>query len=220
LKRFFTCLLLAFASSTATAQTVRFVPSFGNEALELNSSYTLHDGTDVNIETLRFYISNMEISNKDVLVWKEADSYHLLDASKSESLQFPVPFEKGDKLVFLLGTDSLTNVSGAMGGALDPSNGMYWAWNSGYINFKLEGTSPVCQTRNNGFEFHLGGYAYPNATVQQIELPITGNVIKVDVEAFLNQINLEKENMIMSPGLEAVTLAKKAATIFHFKYEK
>ena len=211
---------LAFVSISASAQSVRFVPSFGDEELKLDTNYILRNGTEVKIETLRFYISNVEVHKNGEAVWMESASYHLLDAAKPESLQLSIPIDKGDKLVFLLGTDSVTNVSGVMGGDLDPSKGMYWAWNSGYINFKLEGTSPVCQTRNNTFEFHLGGYAYPQATVQRIELPITGKLIQVDVEAFLNQINLGKENRVMSPSTDAVELAKKAASIFHFKDEE
>lgn len=196
------------------------MPSFGEQELKLDTTYLLHSGIEVKIETLRFYISNLEIYKNGAVVWKEKDSHHLLDAATPESLKFPVPIDKGDKLVFLLGTDSVTNVSGAMGGALDPSNGMYWAWNSGYINFKLEGTSSVCVTRNNGFEFHLGGYTREHATVQQIELLITGNEILVDLKAFLSQVSLAEQNKIMSPGTEAVLLSQKAASIFRFKNEK
>ena len=93
-----------------------------------------------------------------------------------------------DQLAFDIGIDSITNVSGAMGGDLDPTKGMYWTWQSGYINFKLEGTSPDCPARKNEFQFHLGGYAYPNASVQKIALTATGqgNInVQMNLDMFL-----------------------------------
>jgi hypothetical protein len=35
---------------------------------------------------------------------------------------------------FLLGVDSLKNVSGIQTGALDPAKGMFWTWNTGLCN--------------------------------------------------------------------------------------
>ena len=66
-----------------------------------------------------------------------------------------------DAIQFNLGIDSLTNVSGALGGDLDPTKGMYWTWQNGYVNFKLQGTSDLCNNPKNEFEFHLGGYLKP-----------------------------------------------------------
>ncbi|MFM1875276.1 MAG: hypothetical protein RL266_1013 [Bacteroidota bacterium] len=172
---------------------------------------------------LRFYISRVQLLNEEEVVWQESDSYHLIDVADSASLEFRLPSGfKANGLSFLLGTDSLANVSGALGGDLDPSKGMYWAWNSGYINFKLEGTSPVCTSRNNQFQFHLGGYAYPNATVQELMFPISGSSITVlvDVAQLLATIDLKVSSVIMSPGAEAVALSEQAATIFRVKDEE
>jgi hypothetical protein len=209
--------LLMFQVGQAQSADFQFV--FGSKALKIDSSYVVSQ-TQISIETIRFYVSGVALYKGGSLVWKEAESYHLIDALKTESLRIATPEVDADKMVFLIGTDSLTNVSGAMGGDLDPSKGMYWAWNSGYINFKLEGTSSVCDTRNNAFQFHLGGYAYPNSTVQSVELERTSNTILVDVKAFLEGIDLANDNTVMSPGQEAVTLAKRTATIFRMKNEE
>ena len=212
-------MIITLLGQLAWGQSIRFEPVFGSKKMQIDSVYSVND-TEVSLQVLRFYVSEIEFYKSDSLVWKEADSYHLIDASRNESLDIRTTEIDADRLVFLLGTDSLTNVSGAMGGDLDPSKGMYWAWNSGYINFKLEGTSSVCDTRNNAFQFHLGGYAYPNATVQSVELELTSNTILVDIKAFLQGIDLAKNNTVMSPGLEAVTLTKRTATIFKMKDEK
>ena len=60
-----------------------------------------------------------------------------------------------------------------MGGDLDPTKGMYWAWQSGYINFKMEGSCSQCLATKNNFEFHLGGYQQPFYAMQTIELNTT-----------------------------------------------
>ena len=122
-----------------------------------------------------------------------------------------------DQLQFNLGIDSATNVSGALGSDLDPTKGMYWAWQSGYINFKLEGTSPLCTTRNNEFQFHLGGYQKPNYCLQTLSFPINDASkihLNLDVQTILRQVDLRKTNHIMSPSAEAVLISKIVANAF------
>ena len=117
-----------------------------------------------------------------------------------------------------MGIDSLTNVSGAMGGDLDPTKGMYWTWQNGYINFKLEGFNAVCNTRNHFFQYHLGGYQSPFATVQTLVLPLKSKakevVVDVAIDKFLEEIDMSKTAEIMSPGAVAVELSKKLKGIF------
>jgi hypothetical protein len=62
--------------------------------------------------------------------------------------------------------DSARNVSGAQKGALDPNNGMFWTWNSGYIFTKLEGYSP--QSSSGGLVFHIGGFKSPDNTIRTV----------------------------------------------------
>lgn len=113
--------------------------------------------------------------------------------------------------MFHIGIDSATNVSGAMGGDLDPTKGMYWAWQSGYINVKIEGTSSVCNTRNHEFQFHLGGYLPPHYALQTLHFPVKNPQqiqIDIDIQKFLKNIDLARQNHIMSPSKEAVVLSK------------
>jgi hypothetical protein len=124
-----------------------------------------------------------------------------------------------NSIKFNLGIDSVTNVSGAMGGDLDPTRGMYWTWQSGYINFKLAGASNLCSTRKNQFQFHLGGYLSPYAALQTVTLNASGSAITVyfDVEKLLEGINLARQNEIMSPGEESIVISKLAAQAFRTK---
>ena len=87
---------------------------------------------------------------------------------------------------------------------------MYWTWQSGYINFKIEGTSPICKTRNHAFQWHIGGYKYPNTTIQEIKLPCTTKkdiVVVIDLKELLEQSSLVEHPEVMSPSKEAVRLS-------------
>jgi hypothetical protein len=222
-------LLVLFASIKLNAQTneflVKFKPIVKQQELSLNDTfYLLNNGKDtVQITKLKFYISAIELYNDKELVYTEKNSFHLIDASDTNSYSIKLkdlPNKAFNNIKFNLGIDSATNAKGALGGALDPTKGMYWAWHSGYINFKLEGTSNLCNTRNNAFEFHLGGFSYPNNSLQTIKLDVSNDkaaIINVDIAKFLAEVGLDKTNIIMTPSKTAVELSKQAAAIFSIK---
>ncbi|HRH38944.1 MAG TPA: hypothetical protein PK760_11390 [Flavobacteriales bacterium] len=214
------CLALATMSSVfALAQTriteLRFAPWWGEHALELGATQHMADGSSVRIDRLRFYVGTPVVAG-DSEAMLLPYTYHLVDASDSSTWRIACP-RAIDHI--LMGVDSLTNVSGVLGGDLDPTKGMYWAWNSGYINVKVEGTCSSSPYPKQEFELHLGGYLPPNATVQQIDLKGRGVgvvEVKVDVRAFLAQVDLASRCNVMSPGAEAVRLSRAAATMFVF----
>jgi hypothetical protein len=122
---------------------------------------------------------------------------------------------------FKLGVDSINNVSGAYGGDLDPTLGMYWTWQSGYINFKLEGFYTT-ENGNRKFQYHLGGYLNPFETVQEIRLDILISkkiLVIVDLEKFLKSIPAELPANIMSPGKNAKLLSELLIPIFSLENE-
>jgi len=198
-------------------RTITFHPHFGDEALELGKAYRTNDSTAVIIDTWRFYVSNFRWLRDGKTMGQEADSHHLIDVSDSASLSFQLNIPKeADALAFMLGIDSLMSVSGALGGDLDPTKGMYWTWHSGYINFKLEGSSASCPSKDKRFQFHLGGYLPPFYAAREVVLPITDGAMDIvaDLSAFLGQVNLRTQRSIMSPSADAVRLSEAAATIF------
>jgi hypothetical protein len=197
-----------------------FTPKFGSKELATGINLYYPEKNDsVTINTLKFYISNIQLTKNGQTVFAERDSYHLLDVSKKNSLElrFTIPDSLGfDKINFLTGIDSLTNNAGSMGGDLDPTNGMYWTWQSGYINFKMEGTSHLCKTRNNEFQFHIGGYNFPYNSVNSVTLNCINKNPEVvfDVRTFLNQIEIGEINEIMSPGNKAASISRIIANNF------
>ena len=215
------CFAQVLFSQTDKLYKLRISPVYGSTVLTLSEQPNILRAEDsLQITGLRFYLSYIELANKGKLVYQESNSFHLVDASVESSLlvSFSVPSKVTfDELRFDLGIDSLMNVSGAMGGDLDPTKGMYWTWQNGYINFKLEGKSTSCKSRNHEFQFHLGGYQNPFATLQRLHFAISNfedMTLKVDVKKLLDEIDLSRQDHVMSPGKSAVMLSKKAGQIF------
>jgi hypothetical protein len=221
-KRYLFIFLLIILSGDAFSQVpVIFRIVTRNTPFQLNSSFSDTNGTTIQVETLKFYISGIELYSKEQLVWKEPESYHLLDASSAASMNIALNAPLGiqyNTLRFNLGIDSLTNVSGAMGGDLDPTHGMYWTWQSGYINFKLEGQAS-CEGRRKEFQYHLGGYQNGFNAIQTISLRISQkeNIIDLDLEKLFSLIDYCKQPHIMSPGKTAVAISKTIAALFTTK---
>ncbi len=191
---------------------------FGAQPLQLHKSYISNKDT-LQISQFKFYISGLLMEFDDASVFKEKVSYHLIDIENPNSLQLPL-CKKGGKtitrIIFQIGIDSTASVSGALAGDLDPTNGMYWAWQSGYINTKIEGTSPSCKIRKNQFQFHIGGYLHPFYAIRKIELfPKEQSVeVTIDIAEFLSKVNLSETNSIMIPGKQAMELADLSTKMF------
>jgi hypothetical protein len=196
--------------------------NFQNEPLVLTDKKYITKANDTLIITkMKFYLSNVELELEDGSQFKESKSVHLLDAETLSSLEFNlknVPDLKIKKIKFNIGIDSLTNVSDKFDGDLDPLLGMYWAWNTGYINMKLEGKSSSCANIKKEFQFHIGGYLPKQNAIQEIEIIVPENkkLISIDVELskWLDLLKLKESNSIMIPGEKAITMANKYKNMF------
>lgn len=186
-----------------------------------NISFEIQSG-EYQIETFRFYLSDLEFYHDSQKVHTQKNSYHLIDSQSKMNIQeiISVPF---DSISFSIGIDSSTNVSGVMGGDLDPINGMYWAWQSGYINFKLEGKTNKSSQADHSFQFHIGGYSGRFATVQRVCARVNMSessseiVMMIYLEKLLDQVDWSKKPVIMRPCEEAVQMANSYQKIFKLK---
>lgn len=130
--------------NTSSTIKIIFKNKVKGSSIILNDSlYTNPFNEKYSITRLRYYVSNVCL-NGSVNNFKEKNSYHLIDESKKESQSFTITLPAGNytSLNFLLGVDSLHNVSGAQTDDLDPTKDMFWTWNSGYVMAKMEGNSP------------------------------------------------------------------------------
>lgn len=202
-----------------------FLLHYNNVPVKFGSPLISKNGDTLNIEILKCYISSIQLKFKNGNIYSEKNSFHLLDFENNNSISLPlnnVSVGEIEYVTFNLGIDSTTSVSGALAGDLDPSKGMYWAWQSGYINFKLQGTSSKCLTRKNQYQFHLGGYLQPYYALRKIKLPLqNGNKqiinVAIELDEFFSKINLSKTNTVMIPGKEAMSLSDLASEIFSIK---
>ena len=71
------------------------------------------------------------------------ESSHLVDAADPASLnlQFSTHIPSIASIRFNIGVDSQANAGGVHTGDLDPMLGMFWTWNTGYIDARLKGQS-------------------------------------------------------------------------------
>lgn len=208
------CALYAAQAQTGD-RTLYFDLRYGDHPLTLGTEERAPGGAII-VTTLRFYVGHLVAMHKGEVVWSD-ETYHLIDASDPGSLFIDVPeSDTIDVISFMLGVDSLTNVSGAFGGDLDPTKGMYWTWNSGYINLKLEGSCAARSTRKGEFQFHLGGYL-PRPHAQEITLLVrkAGAIeVHVDLARFFERVDVALEANVMSPGERALFLSEVAAQMF------
>lgn len=192
-----------------------FYPFYNHEPLQLGKSYYSENQKDyLAFSTFKLYISKLRFYNKGQRVHEAADSFYLIDANDPESLNRAVTVPYGlvwDELRFYLGIDDTTNNEGIGNGDLDPAKGMYWAWQTGYINMKLEGTTKA----GKEFQFHLGGFL-EHKSFQEISLKSASDTIpvRIDIAKFINGFSFNDTSMIMSPSEKAVELSQKAAQMF------
>lgn len=210
------CLLASLKISAQSHEVeVKIIPYFGDKRISFEDEFVAsYKGKPILIDVLKFYISNLRLLQDQQVVFNQPECYHLVDASISPSntikLKCP-PKMRFNTIKFDLGIDSTTNVTGAYGGALDPTNGMYWTWQSGYINFKLEGKHESTKILNQEFQYHIGGYNGENNSLQTIELQVKNDAkisLALDIAHILDQTDMSEINHIMSPGLHSVQFSK------------
>jgi hypothetical protein len=134
---------------------------FGKEKLQLNHVYTSLLGDKISITRFKFYLSNIMLTRADGTIWRQKNSYHLVEVSEDTDPVIlihlaDVPPGKYTRLSFAIGVDSLSNHSGEQAGVLDPDYGMFWMWETGYIFFKCEGFYHQPDGAKGPIVYHIG----------------------------------------------------------------
>lgn len=210
----------------------------GGSSLNLNSQwYKNQNGDSFRVTKFNYYISNIVLKGTGGTAdYTEAESYHLIVHSATPSeMAFNlanVPAGKYSGISFMIGVDSLHNVSGAQSGALDPANGNFWSWSTGYIMLKFEGNSPKAPTMDGMLMFHCGGFSGANSVLKTItrDLPTVIEVTKTEVphihlqaDILLlfkspNVINFATMTTIHMPGSDAKKLSDNYENMFSVTY--
>lgn len=146
----------------------------GSSPLALNTPYTTASGDAFKVSTLTYYLSNLRLLRADGTSWNAPDSYYLIDQATAGSGNISlhdVPVGDYTRLMLTIGVDSARNTRGAQTGALDPLHGMFWDWNSGYVFFRLNGSSPQAPG-NGGLFYDVAGFHRPHNTIRTVTLSL------------------------------------------------
>ncbi len=217
MKVVFHLLLVSFFFSLSCNGQLRIIPSWDNKALELEQVYLTENKEYISFSTLKMYFSDFRFREKLSGGITEIDTLIFYDLADSSTHTFfkNLEISNYDDVSFTLGLDSSKNVSGELENAYDPLLGMYWAWNTGYVNLKLVGKSNLILTKTHDFEFHLGGYRFPLATAQNIKVDLNDQYIYFDLQKlFSESINLSKNHHIMLPGKDAFLISQGLSDCF------
>jgi hypothetical protein len=199
---------------------IKFENYVGDKKLILDSAeYKNELGQSFTVSKFNYYISHIELGNADgkKYICKE---YFLVKEENSESktISIKVPAGNYTSISYIVGVDSLHNCSGLQTGALDPANGMFWAWNTGYVFLKLEGHASQSKSPGNIFEYHIGGFREPNNCIRTVKLEIgnwkfeNGETVSVNVKADAAEV-LKTPTTIDFSKLSSVTDFHNAAII-------
>jgi hypothetical protein len=213
--------------------TVKLQLKAGAAAFALSTPYLNAFGESYTISNFLFYVSNVELlRNGGSINAKEPESYHLINAGNtgSQTFTFSSPYTNVTGIKFLVGVDSLRNVSGAQTGALDPMNGMFWTWSSGYIMARMEGNSPQSTQPSNTIVYHIGGFSGSKNATRWVSLEFpdgkkmttaNGDTCAIEITADINKwfngrhdIKITEFAHTMSPGGTALKIADNYATMF------
>jgi hypothetical protein len=211
-------LLILFKDDLYAQKAIRFVPMYKNEPMAI----PFHRSSDsLTITKCQWYITQLRVFDANSSAWVELSPCQLMNAEDPISMHLSMEEKiKPSRLSFLVGTDSLSNVSALFEGPLDPINGMYWAWNSGYINFKLEGTDARIASSDKRFEYHIGGYLPHQKTAQYVELDFPSLEHNERIEVGMNMDKLlevwdvNRYPTIMLPGPDAVRFSAQLPNVF------
>ncbi len=223
--------------------SLEFDNKVGSDAVTLSAEgstdypFSTQMSQKFNLQKLGYYVSRIELTGPNGETYSDEVTtgataaevngfYQVLESdANSQSITLKnVPVGTYNKITFTLGVEADYVQDGATGGVLDPANGGWlWNWDSGYIFYKMEGTSPASTRADNTFRFHIGGWkeiagnASLTNNVKRITLdfPTNAEVTESsDLEAHIimnllavldghHAVDFSTTNMVMSPAAGA-----------------
>ena len=231
---YFLMILLALSVDLRAQKIfIHFQNKAGNKILHADSVYQNAFGETFTIRNFKYYISNIILNDADK-TQSFPDKYFLIDNADTSSLRIELntSLKNISSIQFLLGVDSIKNVSGVQTGVLDPAKGMFWTWNTGYVMAKLEGNSPVAKMPQHAFSYHVGGYKQHEKAERMITLQLDQPIgctkdcnitIDADVLKWFNgvhEIKISESPFCHEHGALATKLADNYANMFSIETVK
>jgi hypothetical protein len=137
--------------------TISLNHQFNGNALQLSPvQYVTTANDTIKITQLTYYITNIVLTTKQGAKVNLGNA-NLVDFIPPGASSFTinnVPAGNYTNISYLIGVDSTRNSTGTNQGDLDPNNGMYWSWNTGYVFVRIKGRFSSSET---GYSFDIGG---------------------------------------------------------------
>lgn len=203
--------------------TVEFDNVANGNTLVLGDKYINEKGETMSFSMFNYYVSNFSLVKSDGTIYTvpKDSCYFLIKEAGGNNQEIElknIPAGDYKEIRFVIGVDSLKSVAPASErtGVLDPAGEgaeMYWAWNSGYIFVKAEGTSPQAPldnaTNSNRFRYHIGlfgGYSSPTLNnIKSIKLSDADEVATVRSNISPNfHLKVDVMQMFKSPTTMSV----------------
>jgi hypothetical protein len=181
-------LIFSFLLAHLTFAQQHVVLHWDKVPFELERKFDLNDTIAVRFDLFKFYV---QATNDN-----QPNNIHLIDAAEQQTWHWTCPITP-----MQVGVEAAVQTAGNFIGDLDPINGMYWAWNTGFISMKCVGE--VFHTKNgtsHKFEYHLGGYQAPFACIKAI--PGSGTRLVCDLSLWFSAIlhSDTQDWLIMKPS--------------------
>jgi MbnP len=222
------------ANETASANLqIRFKPVVDGAELIPGKTYANAYSENYSVSTFKFYIHAVELINSqtNTVYSLGKENHYLINAINPSSsfVDISIPAAAYNRIGFIVGVDSVRNVSGAQNGALDPAQGMFWTWSTGYIMAKLEGNSPLATTPNNVIEYHIGGFKGTESVLRKVVLDFPaaqgielkkGGHSTINISANINNwfipnpIRISQKPVSMTPGPLSTQIADNYSHMF------
>jgi hypothetical protein len=211
----------------ATYSKIQFVNTVGDSPLQLfDKTYTNPFGEPFELSKFKYYISHLSYVDEQGRTTNMDGNYFLVNEEDSGSKSITLASASAIRSIsFMIGVDSMRNISGVQTGSLDPANGMFWTWNSGYIFAKLEGRSDSSRAPAHSFSWHIGGFKKNQNAARFVTLSIPVNgassqgalIIRADVLAWFNAVHalrISQSPLCHQPGELAMKVADNFSQMF------
>jgi hypothetical protein len=212
--------------------TIHLHNTVGGRPLQLfGKVYYNRLGEPFRVNRLRYYISNIRVTDDDGVETILAGRSYLVDEAVPSSLTIKLESSISNirSIKFIVGVDSALNVGSVQEGDLDPEKGMFWTWNSGYIYARLEGQSDSSHAPAHSFTWDIGGYRDPSNAIREVDLNlvgvnhgnvgVNGGVINIKAELLqwfdaVKPVSIAAHPVCHQPGALAMQIADNYAHMF------
>ncbi len=214
-------LLMSFKPLPAKSKLIiHFENYVGIRKLALDTATYINEmGQSYTVTNFKYYISNIELEYQNSKKSFVVQGSYLIrqDEENTWTVELDeIPADSYRNISFMIGVDSLHNCSGAQSGALDPVNGMFWTWNTGYIFMKFEGKSPASKSPGRIFEYHIGGYKEPTNFIRSTTLSFEKEAMTM-IAAKTTQLYIKTDASKILKGSNTIDFSKMSSvTDFHY----